>query len=300
MISAVIVTYNKLELLKEAIDAILSQTIIPDSIIIVDNASTDGTKTYIENLQAQNSIIYPIFMTKNLGGAGGFNRGIKQAMAMNSDYIWVMDDDTIPTQTALEEILKAKEEIGEDNFSFLASNVRWIDGEPCLMNIPRVLKDWNKLDDYVELEFSSFVSMFINATSVKKVGYPITDFFIWGDDVEYAKRLRHDNSGYYVPHSVVIHKMAANTRTDIFVDHKDRLPRYFYAERNGFYNDRQDGIKEMFKHIIIRDIWVPLKILFTPTEYKFKKITILLKGFFAGLVFNPKIEQYDGELEHDE
>ena len=292
MISAVVVTFNKLELLKECIEAIKKQSILPDRIIIVDNNSTDGTKEFLIEEATNDQLIVPLLLEENIGGAGGFNRGIKKAMEYRSDFVWVMDDDTIPSVTALENLIKAKNEIGKDNFSFLASNVRWIDGKACLMNVPRVLQDWNNTN-FVELEFSSFVSMFINAECIKEVGYPISDFFIWGDDVEYAKRLRQSAPGYYVFDSIVIHKMAQNTRTDILVDSAQRIPRYFYSMRNVTYIARKDGKKEFMKHFLNKYLWINLKICFSKTDHKLKKLGIWNKGFWKGLFFNPVVEKYE-------
>lgn len=292
MISVVIVTFNKLALLKECLNSVLNQTVLPDSIIVVDNHSSDGTKEYLSELQQQNQRIRPLFLEENIGGAGGFNRGVKEAMALQSDYIWIMDDDTIPDSNALEALIHARDDIGADKFSFLASNVRWIDGNPCLMNIPRVLQEWNSLSGYVEVEFSSFVSMFINANCVKQIGYPITDFFIWGDDVEYAYRLRSILPGYYVDTSVVVHKMAQNKRTDILNDQESRLPRYFYAYRNGCYQARKNGKKDFVKFILFKYIWESVKVMATPNDCKWRKLKMINKGVFTGLFFNPVIEQY--------
>lgn len=292
MISTVIVTFNKLTLLKECLDAVLNQTILPDKIIIIDNNSTDGTKEYLDELAKESECILPVHLNENIGGAGGFNAGIKKAMSFKSDYIWIMDDDTIPTSTALEKLIQAKDDIGENNFSFLASNVRWIDNSPCLMNIPRVLQNWNTLRGYVELEFSSFVSMFINADCVKKIGYPISDFFIWGDDVEYANRLRSILPGYYVDDSVVVHKMAENNRTDILTDNVGRIPRYFYAYRNECYQSRKKGLKDFSKFILFKYVWGMFKISFTHNDHKLLKLKTINKGVWKGFVFNPVIESY--------
>ena len=68
-VAAVVVTYNRKKLLKEAIDALLSQSLPEADVLVVDNASTDGTKEYITDYIVQNKIVY--FNTgNNLGGAG--------------------------------------------------------------------------------------------------------------------------------------------------------------------------------------------------------------------------------------
>ena len=107
------------------------------------------------------------------------------------DYVWIMDDDTMVKENALDELLKAKE-ILKGNFGFLCSDVRWIDGSACAMNVPNIDENWIQDSAYLEngivkVKQCSFVSCFIPSRVVKKVGLPIKEFFIWGDDAEYTK-----------------------------------------------------------------------------------------------------------------
>lgn len=78
-IAAVVVTYNRKELLKKNIEALLKQTYKEFDIYIIDNASTDGTYEYIKEYIDSNQIHYEN-TNKNLGGAGGFNFGIKKVV----------------------------------------------------------------------------------------------------------------------------------------------------------------------------------------------------------------------------
>ena len=99
-IVAVVVTYNRKELLEENIKALLNQSYENLDILIIDNASTDGTEKVVKKY-VSDKLKY-MNTGANLGGAGGFNFGIRQAIERNYDYCWVMADDTIPTPTALE------------------------------------------------------------------------------------------------------------------------------------------------------------------------------------------------------
>lgn len=103
---AIVVTYNRKELLKKCIHHLLNQTIQKLDILIVDNASTDGTGELVQNLYCENERIHYENMGNNLGGAGGFAYGIKWAVMQGYDYLWIMDDDTIPENNALEEFIK--------------------------------------------------------------------------------------------------------------------------------------------------------------------------------------------------
>ena len=122
-IVAVIVTYNRKKLLLECINSLLKQENISCDIIVIDNKSTDGTETAIKSL-ASEKIRY-INTGTNLGGAGGFNFGIKKAVEFGYDYVWLMDDDCIPKSTALFKLNEAGKKY--KNFGFLSSKVLWID-----------------------------------------------------------------------------------------------------------------------------------------------------------------------------
>lgn len=75
---AVIVTYNRIKLLKECLNAVLSQTYKVHKIVLIDNASTDGTADlFIKGGEYDKDVIDYRRMETNLGGAGGFYEGIK-------------------------------------------------------------------------------------------------------------------------------------------------------------------------------------------------------------------------------
>ena len=91
MIVAVVVTYNRKELLKKVIASLRNQTIKVNGIIVVDNGTTDGTREWLGSEQGL-SVIHQ----DNVGGAGGFYRGIQEAMHTTAEWIWCMDDDVFP------------------------------------------------------------------------------------------------------------------------------------------------------------------------------------------------------------
>ena len=92
-VSAVIVTYNRLPMLKEAIAALRAVEPKLSHIIVVDNNSENDTKEFLESLGS--SIEY-VRLRENIGGAGGFNAGIRYFYEQTTDdFVWVMDDDTM-------------------------------------------------------------------------------------------------------------------------------------------------------------------------------------------------------------
>lgn len=133
---AVIVTYNRIKLLKECLNAVLSQTYKVHKIVLIDNASTDGTvDLFIKGGEYDKDVIDYRKMETNLGGAGGFYEGIKICRDMECDYVWIMDDDTIPYTDCLEELMSARSKI-EGKIGYLASSIIGPDGEP--MNVPAI------------------------------------------------------------------------------------------------------------------------------------------------------------------
>ena len=107
-ISVVLVTFNRLELLKQCISGILSQTAIGriGTIYVIDNASTDGTDTEIPREYAGEPKVRYVRMESNLGGSGGFRRGMELAHRDGCAWIWTLDDDVEPMQDCLENMLK--------------------------------------------------------------------------------------------------------------------------------------------------------------------------------------------------
>lgn len=290
---AIVVTYNRKHLLKENLECLQKQNADNLDILIIDNCSTDGTEDYIKDYIGQENVYY-IKMEKNLGGAGGFNIGIKEAYKRGYDYFWIMDDDTMPKEDCLQQLLKADEML-KGNYGFLCSYVKWTDGTYCVMNGPHISNNWMEkvdlLDDgLLAVESASFVSIFIPAKAVRECGLPVKEFFIWGDDVEYTERLAQKYPCYLCKKSEVIHKMGSNCNTNIVIDSKERLNRYQYMFRNRFFIAKKKGTVAVLKYCF----WIlkQLKGAFIHAEnYRFRRCRIILKGMLKGIVFSPKIEK---------
>lgn len=287
-ITAVIVTFNHQKLLEECLSCLKKQTYQLNNIIVIDNASTDTTEEFMEKYIDDSQVTYKK-LKSNTGGAGGFNKGISEAVKKNDDFIWLMDDDTMPQSDALGQLIRAAEDLNND-FGFLASNVRWIDGNPCLMNVPKPVTVWNKAingNNFVEVSQATFVSLFIPMKVIQDVGLPIKDFFIWNDDTEFTIRITSKYKSYFIPDSYVVHKMAENHGVNI-VEEENRIPRYFYSYRNRYYVAKKYGDKRLAKyyaHLGLDIVHVVAK-----SKYKLKKIKVIFKGYFSGLFFNPSIE----------
>lgn len=287
----ILVTYNRLELLKESIQAILGQTEAVNHIIVVNNNSTDGTREFLDSVESDQIIVHN--SSKNVGGAGGFNLGLKLAYTKTKDaYFWLMDDDTVVDQFANEKFLIHCKEL-KDKFGFLCSNVRWKDNTPT--NIPIPSEDWPEFAsrDLIKVDYGSFVSFFVNRNVVSQVGLPISDFFLWFDDNDYSLRLRKIYPAYFMTDVLVKHKSATNkVAVGILTDTEDRIDRYFYFYRNLLYLWKVHFHK-YYKRVLLKKLLKSFLIVFKARDHRFKRQLTAFKGLYAAINFNPQIEKFD-------
>ena len=230
VVAAVVVTFNRKDLLAECLGALRAQTVPPQRVIVVDNASTDGTS----ELLAGALDVEAVTLRHNTGGAGGFAAGIATALTGPADAIWLLDDDTIPAPTALAELLRARASYAGGKPEVVASRVVWTDGRDHPMNTPRTRPGARgaALDAAAAvgcrpIRSASFVSILVDRSAVERHGLPEAAYFVWNDDFEYTTRLLRNGVGLYCPASIVVHKTRTFGSTDA-----DPGERFFYEVRN--------------------------------------------------------------------
>lgn len=266
-------------------EALRSQTAACD-ILVVNNASTDGTDRWLDEQQD----VHSRNTGSNLGGAGGFNYGMRWAVETGYEYVWVMDDDTLPEPDALEKLLEA-DRILDGNYGWLSSKCLWTDGTLCPMNLQRVspYKEIHLEETSEEILFAqmaSFVSLFLRRDRILEYGLPIRDFFIWTDDWEYTRRISKAEACYVVTASNVVHAMKDKTVVNIARDSTERLPRYWYFYRNDVYLYRREGLRG-WTWLIAKDCWHSLQVI---RAGKYSRLWIIWSGFLSGCSFFPEAE----------
>ncbi len=198
-ILAVVVTHNRRMLLSRCLDNLLAQIRQPDQILVVNNASTDGTVEMLE----QRGIHF--ITQENYGSAGGWHRGIQHAMDHGFDKVWLMDDDGFPDVGALG-ILEAallpdiacaasvvvREDIPTDFvFDLPVLNES---GLPVIWGRTRKLVSMNELRVAAPGGTYPFAHFFngalISMAAVREVGNVDCNFFMSGDELDYQYRLR--------------------------------------------------------------------------------------------------------------
>lgn len=232
-VAAVVVSYNRVELLRKCLSALHDQDHIPDEIIVVDNGSSDGSQDVVRTE-------YPfvtLFETeRNLGGAGGFAWGVELAIKGGHSEAWLMDDDAEPYQDSLGVLVRAMSDAPERP-GFVASLVVNAAGEPSQQHLPEVSRDPATQLAATQLggvatESASFVGVLVDLCRSKVTELPYSDFFIWFDDVEYTRRLAANSYGVLMPASRIFHPEKDNR--------SDMEGRLFYYLRNRIWLHRLD------------------------------------------------------------
>lgn len=263
-IYALIVTYNRKEYLSKLLSALDSQTKQIDSIIIVDNCSNDGTLEYlidqaviqnyivdetVKNTWNNKSIIY-YRSSKNTGGSGGFSQGTKIALQYQFDYLWIMDDDVLPTSNCLENLIK---EIDEDHQVCIPNRTT-----ESFKDRPVMKFNWNNIrkncsvkkynDNYktnqkLEVCDFPFEGPLLTHKLLSKIGNSDSKFFIFYDDSDYAQKCLKYTKIYFVGEAIL---------------HKQILPaaydgkftwRNYYFIRNDFYFDKRYNKNKLIPYL---------------------------------------------------
>lgn len=212
-VCALVITRNRKELLRECLRALLSQSHPVARVLIVDNASTDGTRDLLrdERLLDRPEVTFHR-LERNAGGAGGYAEGVTLVREWPVDWLWLMDDDAEPRRDALERLLAAPA-ADDPGTAALCPAVVDASGRIDLLHRGHVRRFMRPLPladyryDGVSVGFSSFVGLMVRTRVARSIDPPKGEFFIGCDDVEYSVRLRRQGHIRLVPGSVLIHKV---------------------------------------------------------------------------------------------
>lgn len=261
--AVVIVTHNREQLLRECVYSIQSQTVPAESVIIVNNASTDGSSAYLEQLSSESNIYEIINSRENIGGAGGFAIGIEAASRKDIDCILMIDDDAMPESSYMEYLLNARQRHPE--YKAFAGTVK-VNGAIDTFHRKKLTKYGMLLKNcpqdeyqkkYFKCDIASFCGMLVDVDIITKIGLPHAEYFIWHDDTEYSLRINKHSKFLVVPQAVLNHK--TEPKQEVYPRRYDW--REYYAVRNrilmvkehGIFIDKAINYTHLFVNVVFRN-----------------------------------------------
>lgn len=257
-IGVVIVTYNRINELKKAISCYENQTKLPKYIIIVNNYSSDGTMEFLKDWESikTNFDKHVINLDENLGGSGGFYKGLEKSLNLDANWIWVADDDAYPEKDALQNIDKKYSEFKDDkNIVAICGaviNNGSIDTEHRRRIKPRKFYISEKsvsIDEYnkesFEIDLFSYVGTVLRKDSLIKYGLTEKDYFIYYDDTEHSLRLSRIGKIICIPSVKIIHN--TNNETNNTINWK-----LYYGIRNRLHMYKKHFSKRYYIALYIR------------------------------------------------
>ncbi len=214
-IAVILVNYNDKKYIRTCLDSILAQDHENYFVVVVDNASTDGSLAIIEEYDE----ITILRQEENVGWAAGNNIGIRYALEHGADYVLLLNTDTWISPDLMTVLLSAtddnsvaaplmyKGDITEEDLSVERFD-KWYAGGSVMANGHVNSCAYVDSQSPVEVDFITGCCMLISKKVIEEVGYIDEDYFLYYEDVDYSMRVRKNgmkliyNPGTYLIHCV--------------------------------------------------------------------------------------------------
>ncbi len=224
----IIVTYNRIQLLKECLECVMRQTQPFRRICVVDSASTDGTGDFLDELAAGDFSLMDdpdeasasgpdltvCHLDRNYGGAGGFSAGLKLMRDSGCDWLLLIDDDAMLRPDYLKRLADA---VKDTDYLACSGTVQTLGvtdtlhrrrlANACLMTYKPVAPREYEADTF-SYDIGTFCGLMLQTDLVRRIGFPKSEYFIWFDDTEYCLRFRKLTRILNVNGAVLDHKTA--------------------------------------------------------------------------------------------
>jgi rhamnopyranosyl-N-acetylglucosaminyl-diphospho-decaprenol beta-1,3/1,4-galactofuranosyltransferase len=259
---AVIVTRDRVELLRESLTAVAGQSRRPDHVVVVDNGPDDAVRRVVEDSGLPATYLPS---RRNLGGAGGFALGMLHALALGADWVWCADDDGRPADdSVLATLLETAERHGLAEVSPLVTDMA--DPERLAFPLRRGLRWRRHRSDFAGLEVlphyaSLFNGALFRADALDVVGVPDYRMFFRGDETEIHRRLVRAGlpfgtavaASYLHPEGTTEFQPILGGR--LSAQYPGNETKRFFTYRNRGYLMAQPGMRWLFPLEFVRFSW---------------------------------------------
>lgn len=255
-----IINYRTAELTIQSAQSVLDDINRQDvKIVIIDNASCDGSAEKIEdwiNNQAADAPIELLHSTTNSGFSGGHNQGI---VSYDATYYLLLNSDAILRPGFIDTIISAADatpsaglvapQIETDDgdvqvscfrFHSLTSEfVRGAGSGPISRLFKKSIVALDPPVNHAEIEWASFACILLRKEMIDQIGNMDESYFLYFEDVEYGLRAHRAGWGVVLePHAVAVHFRGGSGPVKSLAAQAKRLPKYYYASRSRFFFHR--------------------------------------------------------------
>ncbi len=226
-------------------------------VIVVDNGSDDNTSDVVQSRFPHVTLLQN---SENLGFAGGYNVGFRAALEENSDYIFLINNDTLLAPDCLTELVDAAEKT--DSFGLATAKIYYADRpqriwsiggllQPLLLEIQKLADDQTDSGQWETLrtiDFAPLCGVLIAVSAVRDIGLLDENYFVYYEDMDYCQRLRE--AGYqlvFVPMAKMWHAVSASSGGQ-----DSAAERYWMGQGSGRYYRTNSTLRQRPFIIIYR------------------------------------------------
>ena len=255
--AVVICNWNKKAFLSRCLESVFKSTLIPDKVIVVDNASNDGSQEFLASYNDDR--LHLINKLENTGGSGGFHTGVKCALEFGYEFVHLLDNDAFVEPDCFANLLEHIQ--SDDKIGAVGAKIL-IDGQPIVQEIGAkvdwgccsIIKNYSMCEDnsslpeVISCDYLPACSVMVRSLAIKKAGNIDESFFIYWDDIDWFWKIK--SSGYKVlaiSSAVANHTLGSRVKTSTFATYYFTRNRIIFFLKNCDIQSKSEVIDELLK-----------------------------------------------------